>query len=244
MIYFALFYLYYLIMKEKLKITTSDGIEIVGNYMEALNAKSVGLLLHMMPSVKESWEVFAEELASKGFSSLAIDLRGHGESTGGPEGYKNFTDKDHQNSIFDVMAAVEFLESKGAPKENIFLAGASIGANLSLQYQKENPEIRASILLSPGLDYRGILGGEIAKKLKNNQAIFIAGSEHDCGYRDALGLAEDRCASDMARDILKYAPVSNKKLKIFSNSAHGTTMLARNIGFTAELIEWLNGIYE
>lgn len=230
-------------MQEKIILKTIDNKEIVGNYVEASNAKGAGLLLHMMPSTKESWNGFAEELREAGFSSLAIDLRGHGESSGGPEGFMQFDDKGHQKSMFDVKAGIEFLKDKGVAIDKIFLVGASIGANLSLQYQKENSEIKAVILLSPGLNYRGILGGELVKDLKNNQAIFVSGSDHDCGYQDTRGLSDDKCAAGMAKDIFETAPSLNKQIKIFSNSAHGTTILLRNDGFSKELILWLGKIY-
>ena len=47
----------------------------------------------------------------------------------------------------------------------------------------------------------------------------------------------------MAEEIFKSALSLNKKIKIFSNSAHGTTILARNEGFSREIIEWLKAIY-
>ncbi|PIR57935.1 MAG: hypothetical protein COU71_01290 [Parcubacteria group bacterium CG10_big_fil_rev_8_21_14_0_10_38_31] len=229
---------------EKIILKTSDSKEIIGNYLEVSGAKGVGLLLHMMPSTKESWDVFAKQLAQSGFSSLAIDLRGHGESTGGPEGFVQFSDREHQDSILDVEGAIDFLIKKGVSKEKIFLVGASIGANLSLQYQKENPFIKATILLSPGLNYRGILGGDLAKNLNNNQEIFVSGSEHDCGYQSADGSSNDKCASDMAKEIFDNSSSLNKQIKLFSNSAHGTTILVRNEGFSKELISWLETIYE
>jgi len=228
---------------EKIILKTSDGKDIVGNYLEVSGAKGVGLLLHMMPSTKESWGDFAEELAKVGFSSFAIDLRGHGESTGGPEGFTQFSDEEHQGSMLDVETAIDFLLKKGVLKEKIFLAGASIGANLSLEYQKDDPGIKASILLSPGLNYRGILGGEFAKGLNSGQAVFVSGSEHDCGYQSADGSSSEKCASGMAKEIFESAPSSNKEIKIFSNSAHGTTILVRNEGFSGELISWLSKIY-
>ncbi len=231
-------------MQEKIILKTIDNKEIIGDYTEAHNTKGVALLLHMMPSTKESWSVFREELASAGFSSLAIDLRGHGESADGPEGYVDFTDKENQDSFLDVEAAMEFLSTKGVLKNNIFLAGASIGANLALEYQVKNTEVKATILLSPGLNYRGILGGELAKNLKDSQASFIIGSEHDCGYFGVDKTSENKCASDMAKEIFDNASVINKKIKLFPNSAHGTTILLRNEGFHKELLDWLGKIYE
>jgi pimeloyl-ACP methyl ester carboxylesterase len=228
---------------EQVKIGTSDGLEIIGDYYEARGAKVAALLLHMMPSTRESWQEFSCELRKAGFCSLAIDLRGHGESSMGPEGYKGFTDKEHQGSILDVEAAIRFLNQKGFSLDNIFLVGASIGANLALQYQAEHQEVKAVVLLSPGLNYRGILGGNLAEGLKESQAVFVAGSKHDCGYRSEDGSFQDKCASLMAQEILNRANAVNKQIKLFDNSAHGTTMLLRNPGFSAEIIEWLKEIY-
>src|SRR3989344_3233290 len=146
---------------EKVWFETKDAarVRIAGNYWKGTEAKGV-ILLHMMPATKESWNEFAELLLKNGFQVLAIDLRGHGESTqteGGAEtiDYKNFSDEEHQASINDVLVAREFLIEKGISPENIFVGGASIGANLVLEYFAENADAIAGFSLSPGLDYRG-----------------------------------------------------------------------------------------
>ena len=133
--------------------TTKDGLTIVGDYYPG-TGKSGVLLLHMMPADRTSWQQLAGQLQENGFHVLAIDLRGHGQSTGGPNGYQAFSDAQHQQSIFDIESAVEFLRSKGI--EKIHMGGASIGANLALQYASQHQEIASAMLLSPGLDYHGI----------------------------------------------------------------------------------------
>ena len=138
---------------EKVTLKTEDGLDIVGLYYLGPSSKGT-LLLHMMPATKESWEEFAVKLQAEGYQVLAIDLRGHGESSGGPEGFRNFSDVDHQKSMFDIDAGIEFLEKKGAARNNLVLIGASIGANLALWSLTENKEIKMPVLLSPGLDYR------------------------------------------------------------------------------------------
>src|SRR3989344_7230766 len=143
---------------ERIKFLTKDGVEIHGLYagVESKNAPAV-LLLHMMPAVKESWEGFQEKLREAGFQSLAIDMRGHGESVWGNGeriDYKNFTDAEQQEKILDVEAAMRFLAEQGVKSEHVAIAGASIGANLALQYQAEHSEIKAVVLLSAGLIYR------------------------------------------------------------------------------------------
>src|SRR5207245_1856203 len=96
------------------------------------------LLLHMMPAVKESWQELAKALNEAGLSALAIDFRGHGESVSKSDGtrlnYKDFADEQQQAKILDVRGAMEWLRARGAQDSQIAVIGASIGANLALQY--------------------------------------------------------------------------------------------------------------
>ena len=109
----------------------------------------------MMPAAKESWNDLAEIFCGAGYESIAIDLRGHGESVFNGSmrelNYRNFSDKEHQKSILDLEAAVDFLikEQKAAPAQISFV-GASIGANLSLQYVSEHPNSKRPSCSRPG----------------------------------------------------------------------------------------------
>src|SRR3990172_1406945 len=154
---------------KKVMFKTKDGVEIYGLYTESENWSAPAvLLLHMMPAVKESWREFQEKLREAGFQSLAIDERGHGESVwkdGERIDYKNFTDAEQQEKILDVEVAMRFLAERGVESESVAVAGASIGANLALQYQAEHSEIKAAVLLSSGLNYRGVETEPLAKRI-------------------------------------------------------------------------------
>ena len=79
----------------------------------------------MMPETRSSWTSLSAELNKDGLATLAIDLRGHGESTRqsavnsqqseteNKMDYKKFSDQEHQASRLDVDAAMNFLKSKG-----------------------------------------------------------------------------------------------------------------------------------
>jgi len=189
-----------------------------------------------MPAAKESWREFAQELNQNNISALAIDLRGHGQSQGGSDGYKNFSDSQHQFSINDVAAAVEFLKTKGLAEENMFLAGASIGANLALQYLAQHSQIKAAVLLSPGYDYRGVITRPSAESLRAGQAVYYAAATED---RRGSG----DTAAVMARGLYELTPPEVKKeLKIFEGGEHGTDILAVHPEFAAELVRWLSNV--
>lgn len=220
-------------MLKKINLTTSDGVRISGNFYKTEKTDApVIILLHMMPATKDSWNNFAKKLNIAGFQCLAIDLRGHGESSGGPQGFQNFTDENYQKSIYDVECAIKFFLSKNVSIEKIFLVGASIGANLALQFQAENPKIKASILLSPGLNYKGIETEQMARKLKKDQSIFlIAGGNND------------EYSTETVQKLSNIISSENKEVMIFKNSGHGTMIFKEDPAIMDKIIDWLKNIY-
>ena len=227
-----------------MNFNTSDGVRIVGDFLKAEGEYAV-LLLHMMPKDRTSYKNFAEALKNTGISSLAIDLRGHGSSKGGPTGYQGFVDADHQNSIRDLEAASSFLEKQGFEIRHQFVAGASIGANLALQFAAENNEVSVVVLLSPGLDYKGIRAEPLARNLKVNQSILIAASEDDIRSPKSTESGEVMNNNvHMSRYLIGLVPEeSNKKLIVYKNAGHGTDMFGvEEPDLETEIIKFFNRI--
>lgn len=218
---------------ETVRLKTQDSVEIVGDYYlpvgktQVVNGTSRGvLLLHMMSSDRKSWRVFAEKLQLAGLPVLAIDLRGHGESQGGPDGYRTFSDAEHQDSRLDVLAGAIFLRSKQV--DEFHLVGASIGANLALQYMAEHPNARSLALLSPGLDYHGLRTAEFIGSVSTSRGIFLVASDDDEYSRGSVNELASRITLD-----------ENHKLKIFESGGHGTNIFENHPEFMDELVEWL-----
>ena len=223
-------------MKKKIFITTKDNKKIAANLFEPekpqVSVRGWILLIHMMPATKESWDSFAEKLLNADYGALAIDLRGHGESEQGPSGFLKFSDKEHQNGIFDLEAGIEFLKSRGAKPEKIFLIGASIGANLSLQWLAENSEFKKAVLLSAGLNYRGVETKSLIKILKPDQQVFLASAKDD-------GRAEVNAAQN--QKLYEAVPVAVKKeIKIYETGGHGTDILKNQPDLPDLIIKFLN----
>lgn len=203
---------------EKVILKTEDGLDISALYYSNSSSKGV-LLLHMMPATKESWRDFALKLQTAGYQILAIDLRGHGESSGGPDGFNNFSDEQHQKSILDIDAGIEFLEIKGVSRSNLVLIGASIGANLALQSLSGNKEIKKAILLSPGIDYRGIKTEPLMAKIFSDQKVMLVGSNNDSqSNNDAL----QKIASAAPENIRQ-----NIKVVVYQRAGHGTDIFSQ-----------------
>ncbi len=213
---------------EKITFRTEDGVTIAGNYFRSQGEHApVFLLLHMMPSTKESWNEFAPRLHGLGFEVLAIDLRGHGESIdkdGKRIDYREFTDEEHRESILDIAASKDFLRQGGADTGRMGIAGASIGANLALQWASMDKDVGLLVLLSAGVDYRGIKTPELARKYRN--PVYILASEKDT-----------RNAGQSSRILFGMFPC-DKKLNIIQGSSHGTDMLSTDI--MEDIMEWID----
>lgn len=211
-----------------------NQVQIIGNYWKGSESKAI-ILLHMMPATKESWNTFAEKINQAGFSVLAIDLRGHGESVEVKSeklkikslNYKDFNDKEHQESILDIDGAFKWLIEQGIAKKNIVIGGASIGANLSLQFMTQHPEVEKGLLLSPGLDYRGIQITPLIKQLQNGQKVFLVAAEDDAHSAQAI--------KELSKiEIIKV------ETKVYPTGGHGTTLFQTHPNLIDELINWLN----
>lgn len=217
---------------KKIFFRTDDSVLIYGNWRDAGKKSLAVLCLHMMPATKESWSEFQEKLFDKGYSSLAIDLRGHGESINGLGArldYKEFSNSEHAAKIKDVAAAVSWMLKNGAETEKIVLIGASIGANLAIQFLAEHPDIPGAAALSPGLDYKGIVTMPLAKALARKQSLFLSASDDDPESYNAV-------------QKLNEISLAKTKLRLFHNSGHGTNMFKTEPHLMDELIDWLETV--
>jgi len=223
---------------ETINIETSDGVILTGDWEKpepespsALQMQKAILLLHMMPATRESWQRLSKELNAQGFATLAIDLRGHGESRQQGEkvlDYKNFEDTDHQASRLDIDAAVNFLKQHAFDEQHIAFVGASIGANLALEALSRYSGATNAVLLSPGLNYRGVATEMPMKNLAPHQRVAIFAS------------AEDEYSAESAQALHDVKP-NQSTITIFAGSTHGTDMYDSGEGtLVADIVQFLS----
>jgi alpha-beta hydrolase superfamily lysophospholipase len=219
-------------MSQKIRLRTSDDIVLLANWNAATTTLGAVILAHMYPATKESWAPFQDVLAKRGLASLAVDLRGHGESTKAVEGqtldYRKFTDAEHLSSMEDLRAAYEWISTRGIETNKIAVAGASVGANLALRLLAENPLIPAALLLSPGLNYHGVTTGDVVPFVNPHQAVQMIVSRGD-----------DDESVRAADQILALLAVEMKGVKKLSNAGHGTRMFEGDAALMGEAADWL-----
>ncbi len=212
-----------LLPSERVVLNTQDGAVVIGTLYPAPTTKAI-LLLHMLGKTRQSWEEFGQILQGAGYTALAIDLRGHGESI-----LKNnkhiqfpaFSDQDYNDMTYDVGAAVNYLKNK-----TVYLVGASIGANLALKYAAHDSAIQKIILLSPGLEYHGV-NVEQDNLMYTGQVLFVA--------------SEDDAYSTESSKKLAGKSRGNAKLQLYETAGHGTSMFTAQPELAGFLIDWLNG---
>lgn len=143
------------------ELKTEDGLKIAG-VMNGNSTDKAIIFLHMVNGKKEDWNELNKWISDRGYSTLAIDFRGHGKSEGKAD--------DFSKMVLDVKAAKEYLKDKGY--ENIYIAGASIGANVGFRYVASDPEIKKVILFSPGENYKGVTVMDVIDNYKGELYIF------------------------------------------------------------------------
>ncbi len=198
---------------ENITLKTSDDQVIKGIYYPNSMSKKGILLLHQLAKNKDSWKQWIPELG-KTHNVLAIDLRGHGESSGD---YKDFSDDDFNAIKKDVAASVEMLERKGISRKNISFIGSSIGANTVQNYVSMYPHDKA-VLLSPGINYRGI-----KLSMTDTSSLVIVSKEDSYSY-------------DSVRELESVSPTS--KFIYLDNKGHGTNMLDQKL--ISEILTFIN----
>lgn len=200
--------------------------------MPAPTTVGVVLLLHMMPANRKSWQGFQDRLVKEGLASLAIDLRGHGESVRGPEGrtldFRSFADSEHRAALFDVIGGCEWLSHRGFTPAQTIVCGASIGANLALQMLLENPSLKGVALLSPGGDYHGLNAREDVRGVLPHQALWMAASEGD-----------DQESFETSKILFEAASSKTKRFLPLKTAGHGTAMLQSHPDLMDGLSEWI-----
>ena len=148
------------------------------------------ILVHMLTRHRGDWHDFATRLAEAGIGALAIDLRGHGAPGSTPNGVTG-TSQDLARSVRDVEAARRFLRSRpDLFTERVGMAGASIGANLALLAAQNDASVASLVMLSPGLDYRGLRSEAALGKYGSRPVLLVASEEDPYALRSARRLAE------------------------------------------------------
>jgi dienelactone hydrolase len=211
------------VASERVTIRTDDGVSLAATWYEpgARSAPAV-IFVHMLHKSRRDWDAVASRFAAEGIGALAVDLRGHGESSGAvPEG----ENADYSVLVRDVAAARRYLSSRSdVQPARIGIVGASLGANLAVLEASADPSVASLALLSPSTDYRGLRIDAAMKKYGARPALFIASDD-------------DAYASRSVKELQK-AGGGTREVLIVNRAGHGTVMLGHDPDLARTLVDW------
>lgn len=213
---------------QKIELITQDAVKLSALYWPGSTERAV-ILLHMMPATKESWIPLADKIALLGITVLAPDFRGHGKSEGG--NYQDFTDQQHQQYYADLQTAVAYLQNQNLRIE-ISMAGASIGANETIKYMANHPEIKRGVAISAGTDYYGVRAIDDIQNLSSDQHLLLVAAEDDVRKN---GLK----ATDMQKELAAVSSAQTQTL-VYETGGHGTDIWQQHPELIDEIIQHLN----
>lgn len=221
------------------EIITEDNVILIGKFMPPKNPEKLTfILLHGLASGKEEWYSFADRLSARGYGYLAVDMRGHGESNktkSGKEVDIKYFGAPGPGSQWDKMTEdvdcmVKYLNRKRNIKKNkVALAGASIGANIVLKYSARHKFIPLTILLSPGLNYVGLLSAPAMQEYDNRPVAIASSPKDEYAYASSARLLV--IAREAGANVVVFEGKKNQ---------HGTQMFDGK--FENKLLNWLDSV--
>lgn len=224
---------------EVVRFRSADGdpVLLVGDYSPPAGPqKPFLILLHGLGSGRGEWQPLVHLARSRGWGTLAYDLRGHADSRRTVSG----REVDHSVPAFgrdpafwrsfvaDLSEAAQFARARGVPAERLFYVGASLGANVCLLAAEER-EPAGIVLLSPGFEYAG-LRAEAAMPRIRAPALLVAAEPDRYAFASAERLAE--LSRGRADTILleRGGPAG----------AHGTQMF--DGGLEKRILDWVGKV--
>lgn len=206
---------------EVMTITAADGLPLQATLLTPLTsgADPGVILLHMLGDDRTVWgEVgLTADLVAAGYAVLVVDMRGHGE-TGGAQDWTLAA--DDLARVWDTFAALETVD-----EARTAVVGASIGANMALRLGADRPEVAAVVLLSPGLDYRGVTTEDQLAVYGDRPLLLVAGED-------------DPYSADSVRALAEAA--GGATVQMYDAAGHGTNMFAAEPELAGLIIGWLD----
>ncbi len=204
----------------EMTVEAADGLTLYSTFYPSWGTGPwpAVILLHMNGHQRGDWDLFARQLAEKGYAALAVDMRGHGQ-TGGLSDWEQAAD-DLQRIWNDLAKREDVDETRMA------VAGASIGANMALVMGVEEPAVKTVIMLSPGQNYFGVTTDDRIVAYGERPSLIVASEE-------------DR-ESAVSSEALHELAAGDNELVMYQGAGHGTNMFDPRPELADLMLEWLD----
>jgi fermentation-respiration switch protein FrsA (DUF1100 family) len=199
-----------------LKISTADGETLHGWWLEHPSPRAQVIYWHGNGGNLALWMPALTDLRRRGFSVMAVDYRGYGESTGRPSERGIYTDAEAATGYFN-----EHLRRQGIPT---IYWGRSLGCAVASYAAKLTPG-DGLILESPFPDVRALFSGNpIMLGLSFFSSYRFSTRQHLEAYRAPLlvihGDADSIIPFRAGKRVFEQAPSAAKTFVVLNGADH------------------------
>lgn len=249
------------------EITTLDGLALKGTFYPGMMGKETVpvVLLHAHKGTRADWLTVPLTLQAQGHAVLALDMRGHGESTTFTNGKPsvsalNMPPVNYSLMVESDMEAVKtwLLAQHNEGKLNVdrlVLVGAEMGAVVAVNYAardwswpvlatgKQGQDVKGLVLISPTWNFKGM---GITQALNAPSLRSLISLQLVVGGKDANATGETTRIQAMCKghrktefkDAQEQAKLQDMFLDKYDTSLQGTKMLTvKNLKLANSTIE-------
>ena len=213
---------------EDVSLTAADGTELAATVARPTEGTCLPglLLIHQYTNDRTQWDALLPTFVEAGYVTIAVDLRGHGDS-GPQQGALSDILTDPDQAPLDVAAALDWLrDSPSVDNARLGAVGTSIGANLTIVALHKG-WVSAAVPISTRLEAVEALAGMPESLTLSN--LFCLATDGDGG-----GVQADSCTQLVAD------ATGDTRLEIIEgSSAHGVTLLSQFPEVVPEFLDWL-----
>ena len=232
-------------------LKSADGTPLKASYFAAAKPGPGVLLLHQNTRTRKSWEGVALQLAAAGIHTLALDLRGFGES-GTP--LAKLTD-DKRSEVQrrwpdDVDAALQYLSLQPGVDHNVIGAGGAgwLGVLYSVDAARRHPGLVKSLVLMSGETMRD--GLQFLHQASQLPELFVFSDDDEYPpTQDAMKLLY-ATSSSSSKQLVHYSEAENAPWRWYETSeaeasgkvrargGHGTDMFQPHPELPGIIVHW------
>lgn len=185
----------------KVTLKTDDSTSITARPYLVKEAVIGVVIMHDIDKDRSETMQFAEELAvACKCSTIAVDLRGHGQSAGNKD--------DFANMYQDALVAERYLKEQGV--KTLAYIGFGFGAHIALKAATETKTQRL-VIVSPDSNDRGLSSTNLI--VKYDGRLLVSSSKADLD------------SNRMASKLFNLSQVRDKQFAEYESGGHGIRMV-------------------
>lgn len=192
------------------------------------------ILLHGLNRDHVVWNDLPALLVKAGYAVYAMDLRGHGKSMTTTHkrkvNWRLLSPEQWQKLPKDVGEVIQFFQKgEDYPQvdgKTVALIGEKLGSNVAVYTARDNHDaVKAMVLISPGLDYKGIIPSQAIVDY-TNPALLIT--------------SQDDAYSYQSTERLYNWLLGPKALQVYKKIGDGSDMLSNRTSLGSQITDWLS----